>query len=194
MTVLRFPPYLRPRGVGWLLLAAFAVLMVIVPARLHQRAEHIQQVVAAQEKLNQDLWRSLPGEPVAEISDAMGEEDARLFMQNFRQGERQSLKAPECKWAEHDDLFETVSRKGKRIRKRLANAGDIVCSSLYDKACRVEDRLELNAGTFTTVWHREDGIWTLAAARKQSIGCLSVEGISLENPMYLRARDRLKEN
>nr|WP_321360799.1 hypothetical protein [uncultured Hyphomonas sp.] len=190
----RASPYLRPHGVGWLLLGAIGVLLVFMPLRLHQSAGHMRQVVAGQERLNQDMWRSLPGEPVAEISNAMGEEDARQFMQNFRQGERQSLKAPDCKWAEHDDLFETVSRKGKRIRKRRAHAGDIVCRSLYDEACRAEDRLELNAGTFTTVWHRENGIWTLAAARKRSRGCFSVEGISLENPIYLRARDRLKDN
>ena len=195
MIVLRFPPYLRPRGVGWLLLAAFAVLMVIVPARLHQRAEYMQQVVAAQEKLNQDLWRSLPSEPVAGLSDALGEEGARRFMSNFSQVERQSLKAPECKWATGSDIYQARWGRGPLSRMKEVSAGDIICSSFYDTACRVEDRLELSSGRFTTVWRRENGVWKLAGAHSRSGGCIDlILPYLLDNPSYLRARARLKND
>jgi len=186
--------YLRPSGVGWLLLGAISVLLVVVPVRLHQSAEYMRQVVAAQEQLNQDMWRSLPGEPVPGLSDAMGEEGARRLMRRLSQVERQSLKAPKCKWVESDDLFEVVWKNGKRIRNRLAFPGDIVCHSLYDAYCRVDDRIELNTGTFTTTWRREDDTWKPVEARGRSYGCFSVEGILLENPMYLRARAQLKDD
>ena len=166
MADLRISRYLRPRGVGWLLLGAIGVLLVVMPVRLHQRAEHIRQVVAAQEQLNQDLWRSLPGEPVAGLSDAMGEADARRFMRDFSQAQRQSLEAPECRWAELDDLFETVIRKGKLTRKRLAFAGDIVCSTSYGGVMQVNNRGWPNGPSFTTVWHYREGTWELAGARK----------------------------
>ena len=166
MADLRISRYLRPRGVGWLLLGAIGVLLVVMPVRLHQRAEHIRQVAAAQEQLNQDLWRSLPGEPVAGLSDAMGEADARRFMRDFSQAQRQSLKAPECRWAELDDLFETVIRKGKLTRKRLAFAGDIVCSTSYGGVMQVNSRGRPNGPSFKTVWHYREGAWKLAGARK----------------------------
>ena len=194
MPISRFPPYLRPRGVGWLLLAVFGVLLVIVPARLHQRAAQVQQVVAAQEKLNQDLWRSLPSEPVAGLSDALGEEGARQFMSNFSQVERQSLKTPECKWATRSEIYEARRERGRLSRLERVSAGDIVCNSLYDADCRVDDRIALNAGTFTTIWRRENGVWKLAGARSRSGGCISAKSISLENPVYQRARARLKDN
>ena len=166
MADLRISRYLRPRGVGWLLLGAIGVLLVVMPVRLHQRAEHIRQVVAAQEQLNQDLWRSFPGEPVASLSNAMGEADARRLMRSFSQAQRQNLKAPECRWAELDDLFETVIRKGKLTRKRLAFAGDIVCSTPYGGVMQVNNRGRPNGPSFKTVWHYRDGAWKLAGARK----------------------------
>lgn len=185
---------LRPRGVVWLVLAALALVLLIIPVRQAQRARNVEEVIAAQQGLNDNLWRGLDGLPVSELIEALGEDDARRLYSGFSWTERRSLRQPECRWLTVADLYMGRLRRGKDRWRPLPEGirpGNIVCRSSYDSYCASEPRPSPEPGLFFTRWERKRGTWALAGARDASAMCLTANSISLETLERLR---RIVEN